>query len=320
MREIIIDSGRSGQRLDKFLRKYLPEAGNGFLYKMLRKKNITLNNKRAEGNELLQPGDVVKLFLSEETLAKFAPARDESGYLRAYERLSGISVIREEADILILNKPAGILTQKAEDTDLSLNEWMVGYLLRSGEVTTESLRAFRPSVCNRLDRNTSGLVLCGKTLAGAQYLSRCIRMREVGKFYRTVCVGEIRDEIRLEGFLRKDAVANKVSVSSRADGPDAQEIRTICRPLSANGAYTLLEVELITGKTHQIRAHLADIGHPVAGDFKYGDRAVNERLRSQYGLTGQLLHAYRIVLPEEGEVIAPHPERFERIVRGLGLI
>lgn len=322
MQEIIIDPNQAGQRLDKFLHKFLPEAGNGFLYKMLRKKNITLNGGKARGDERLRQGDVVKLFFSEETLGKFTASFDEGEYHRAYGKLSGISVVREDERTLILNKPAGILTQKAIDVDLSLNEWLVGYLLKTGSVTSESLRGFRPSVCNRLDRNTSGLVLCGKTLSGAQYLSRCIRMREIGKFYRAICVGEIREEIRLEGFWHKDFDANKVRIAScppveETDNPRA--ICTLCRPLVSNRAYTLLELELITGKTHQIRAQLADIGHPLIGDYKYGSRAVNDGLRAKYGLDHQLLHAYRIVLPEEGDVSAPYPELFARLTKELGL-
>ena len=354
MQEIIIGPNQAGQRFDKFLHKYLPEAGNSFLYKMLRKKNITLNGKKAEGKELLCEGDVVKMFFAEETLRKFAgrameknsgsaaqnfdisgvPGRSnlntESAdllydkglglrsntlYFQAYSQLHDISVIYENESMIVLNKPAGILTQKAKATDLSLNEWLIGYLLESGMITEEELHTFRPSVCNRLDRNTSGLVLCGKSLHGSQTLSELIRTRQIQKYYRTICVGKIDAPAYIEGYLEKDERTNKVRISPRRE--DGDLIRTAYRPLSANEKFTLLEVELITGKTHQIRAHLASIGHPLIGDYKYGRREINSRLKKEYGLEWQLLHAHRMVFPDGREIVAPCPEQFERIVVGL---
>ncbi|MDE6700251.1 MAG: RluA family pseudouridine synthase, partial [Acetatifactor sp.] len=166
MQEITVGTNQAGQRLDKFLHKCLPEAQNSFLYKMLRKKNITLNGKRAEGRELLQQGDVVRMFFAEETFLKFSGQSGKSEYLKAYRQLEDISVIYEDKERVILNKPAGVLSQKAKDSDLSLNEWLIGYLLETGAITAGELCTFKPSVCNRLDRNTSGLVLCGKTLHG----------------------------------------------------------------------------------------------------------------------------------------------------------
>lgn len=345
MQEIIIGPNQAGQRFDKFLHKYLPEAGNSFLYKMLRKKNITLNGKKAEGRELLCQGDVVRMFFAEDTFLKFtgrthtdtvgtrsdipthanAPGKNPSAaqYFHAYRQLSGIAVIHEDERVVVLNKPAGILTQKAKDFDLSLNEWLIGYLLETGGIAAEELQTFRPSVCNRLDRNTSGLVLCGKTLAGSQYLSELIRTRAIRKFYRTVCVGEIAEPAFLEGWLVKDEHTNRVQILNSGDGRkereagDKEMIRTAYRPLASNGKYTLLEVELITGKTHQIRAHLASIGHPLIGDYKYGRRELNNRLRAEFGLEYQLLHAYRMIFPEGMELVAPYPKQFEQIAEKL---
>ncbi len=332
MQEMNIGRNQAGQRLDKFLHKCLPEAGNSFIYKMLRKKNITLNGGRAKGRELLQEGDVVRTYFSEETYLKFSggPGQDcpnrrhtivspgQSDYLRAYRTLTGITVIHEDEDMVILNKPAGILTQKAQNTDLSLNEWLIGYLLETGSVTAEELRTFKPSVCNRLDCNTSGLVLCGKTLAGLQNLSEMFRARRLSKFYLAICVGEIREELNLTGYLHKDLRANRVELLPHP-GDGRAAIQTVCRPVAAKGGYTLLEAELITGKTHQIRAHMAGIGHPVVGDYKYGDASVNKRLRAEYGLKHQLLHAYRVIFPDGREFEAPCPELFERLAQGLGL-
>ncbi len=346
MQTVTIGKNQAGQRLDKFLRKYLPEAGGGFLYKMLRKKNITLNGEKASGSSILAPEDIVAFFFSEETFSKFRGGQDSaetcavdmpdrfSPYEQAYRSLSGITVIYEDEDILIADKPAGILTQKAEVSDLSLNEWLIGYLLKQNASLREELDAFRPSVCNRLDRNTSGLVLCGKSLAGLQYLSECIRERSIRKFYRAVCVGRVEEAAVLRGYLEKDSARNRVTVRSVPPEGREQErrgaVKTFYRPLQYSGGYTLLEVELITGKPHQIRAHLAGIGHPLAGDGKYGDPQANRLLQERFGLEHQLLHAYRVEFPEGtgggiGErlggksFLAPYPRLFKEILHGLEL-
>lgn len=342
MQTVTIGKNQSGQRLDKFLHRFMPDAGNGFLYKMLRKKNITLNGHRAEGSEILAQGDTLSFFFSEETYRKFTglspvPETQVSvkeppvqEYLQAFHTLKDIRVLYEDEDILIADKPAGILSQKAASSDLSLNEWLIGYLLEVSHFPREELRTFKPSVCNRLDRNTSGLVLCGKSLRGSQYLSRCIRGRSIRKFYRTICVGNIDTEMTVRGYLNKDTARNKVTVSSHAaPGSESDFIETRFRPLKSTGAYTLLEVELITGKTHQIRAHLASIGHPLIGDHKYGNAKTNRYMKEQFGLSCQLLHAYRLVFPETGEAgaflpatagntyISDYPEQFRRIQREL---
>lgn len=336
MQLVTIDKNQAGQRFDKFLHKYLPEAGTSFLYKMLRKKNITLNGKKAEGKEILAVGDEVKFFFADETFLKFSGkvALGEADtcleYQKAFETLSGVTVIYEDENVLFLNKPSGILTQKAKENDLSLNEWMIGYLLTNGSISKETLHTFHPSVCNRLDRNTSGLVLCGKSLAGSQELSRLIKERYIQKFYQTICVGKLDKDADLEGYLVKNHKTNKVIVintNGKKNGfNEGEYIHTKYTPLSFTKDYTLLEVELITGKTHQIRSHLASTGHPIIGDYKYGDRAVNDRFKECFGLQYQQLHAYRIVFPKlEGELealsnkefIAPRPEMFETICRGV---
>ena len=250
MQSVIIGHNQAGQRFDKFLHKYLPNASTGFLYKMLRKKNITLNGKKAEGNEMLRLNDEVQMFFSEETFTLFAGKTfEESAYDQAFKVLKGIQIIYEDTHVLILNKPAGILTQKASDKDLSLNEWMIGYLLHSNILKESELLSFKPSVVNRLDRNTSGLVLCGKTLAGSQALSKLIHDRSVKKFYRTIAVGQLTDAAKIKGFLTKDHSTNKVSVS-KMKRDDSDYIETAYEPLKYNRQLTYLEVELITGKTH----------------------------------------------------------------------
>ncbi len=336
-----IETNQAGQRLDKFLGKYLPEAPAGFFYKMLRKKNITLNDKKAEGREILKQNDRVTFWLADETILKFGgyvPGSDEriepacasgpggqiqsqiqpvraSGqdrdeiYRLAYKQLQDIPVLYEDDHVLILDKPAGILTQQAKPGDLSLNEWMIGYLLDTGAINSQELRLFKPSVCNRLDRNTSGLVLCGKSLPGSQALSELIRRRGVRKFYRTICVGILRADadnagLTLQGYLQKDSRTNRVRVTGQGPG---DYIHTVCRPLRYGSLstdlpqkplyFTELEVELITGKTHQIRAHLASAGHPLVGDCKYGKAQVNGVFKQRFDLQWQLLQACRLEFP-----------------------
>ncbi|MEQ2542457.1 RluA family pseudouridine synthase [Lachnospiraceae bacterium CLA-AA-H183] len=335
MQLLTIGKNQAGQRLDKYLKKALPCAGTGFLYKMLRKKNITLNGKKAEGKEILTEGDEVKCFFSEETFASLSgtkSAEDTSDYRKAYHLLRDVCVIYEDDDILLLSKPAGILTQKAKPEDLSLNEWLIGHLLETGAIKEADLATFHPSVCNRLDRNTSGIVLCGKTLAGSQDLSRIIKERTVRKYYQTICKGKILQESTLEGYLSKDEHTNTVKVyAKKPERPEeASYIQTIYTPEAVAGDYTLLTVELVTGKTHQIRAHLASTGHPLLGDTKYGDPKLNRKMQSEFSLHHQLLHAGRVCFPEgeEGALAkvsgrtftAPPPGKFAMILQALNLI
>ena len=353
MKEFQIQKNESGQRLDKYLRKLLPNAGSGFLYRMLRKKNITLNDGKAEGKEILREADAVKLFFSDETFAKFAgdseASEDAFEALRALP-MEGLRVICEDADILAMDKPVGMLSQKAKPDDVSANERMLGYLIRKGCLTREEFDTFRPSVCNRLDRNTSGILLAGKSLPGLQQLSRGLKDRSIQKYYQTIVLGEVSKQKTLAGYLIKDERMNTVRVlaeseegnpldtglakrdnigcgrtqDGRSQGGDkdrqegevrAARIETAYRPLSHNREYSLLEIHLITGKTHQIRAHLASIGHPILGDPKYGDRSVNRKL----GTSGQLLHAGRVVFPDGREIVCPPPEKFMRMKGRLSL-
>lgn len=324
MHQMTIKSEDAGQRLDKYLRKYLKEAQSSFLYRMLRKKNITLNAKKADGSEKLQEGDVVTLFFSEETLEKFrGDIRSQELLLAkeakaAYQKLGSLEILFENKHILLVNKPAGVLSQKASPQDISLNEWLIGYLLSEKKRSIDSLGSFHPSVCNRLDRNTSGIVICGKSLYGSQQMSKVLKERILHKYYLLYVEGQMRGERQIEGYLSKDEKTNKVSIS---DQPlkDSARIVTAYKPLKIYRDVTLVEVELITGKTHQIRAHLASIGFPLVGDPKYGNRLLNEKRKRQYGISHQLLHAYRVVFPELSgkltdvsglEIKAPLPELF----------
>lgn len=289
MRELIFQED-AGQRLDKYLQKYLKQAPKSFLYRMLRKKNIVLNGKRADGSEKLKQGDVIRLYLADETVDKFR------GEERIYPSWPGLEIVYEDSQVLLVNKPAGMLSQKAAPEDVSLNEYLVGYLLERKQVTKDSLAGFTPGVCNRLDRNTSGLVIGAKTLGAAQEMGRLLKERRAGKFYLALAAGNISRGERIRGWLVKDRKNNQVRIS-KEPSPDGVPIETVYEPLASNGRMTLLKVELITGKTHQIRSHLASAGHPLAGDGKYGDPALNRYMRERYGLNHQFLHSWQLTFP-----------------------
>ena len=340
MRELTITANEAGQRLDKLLAKYLREAPKSFFYKMLRKKNITLNGKKAQGNELLTDGDVVRLFLAEDTILKFqgvsAPENAGGAPLSESRRESGcpkpcsagakdgyaqmctesakhestkhestkretprrsLNIVYEDAHIVLINKPSGMLSQKAKPSDVSLVEYLTDYLLERGSLTKEQLLLFHPAVCNRLDRNTSGIVVAGKSLVGLQTMNRLLKERSLRKYYRCIVGGTMEGSRHLSGYLRKDNRTNKVTIMQTPGGKDDRPIETEYRTVAVANGCTLLEVHLITGRSHQIRAHLASVGHPILGDTKYGDERQNRRFRDRYGVKSQLLHAYRLEFP-----------------------
>lgn len=333
MRKIIVSKNEAGQRLVKLLVKYMDAAPQSFFYKMLRKKNITLNGKRADGTEQLFIGDEICLFLSEETIERFQKKRETDGQKndtmkRAVLLLPEKSVIYEDGDILLLNKPTGVLSQKARPEDVSANEWVIAYLLQKGELTPEAIQSFRPGVCNRLDRNTSGILIAGKSLAGLQAMAALLKTRSLYKEYETIVCGELSAARRVKGYLQKDETANKVTITQQKETEDSEEIETEYFPVKSNGEYTLLKVHLVTGRTHQIRAHLAYLGHPVLGDAKYGSNRVNKELSRRFSLQHQLLHAARLVFPENMELCAGlsgrsftarRPAEWEAVLCGLGL-
>lgn len=333
MVEFIITKKDENQRMDKYVKKILKEAPNSFIYKMMRKKNIVLNSKKCEGNEVLSNGDSIKIFLSDDTFAKFSgrEASDKKEdsleqYRKAFDKIKP-EILYENDNVLFVNKPCGILSQKAEANDISINEWLIGYLLYTGFVDEASLITFKPSICNRLDRNTSGIVVCAKTLVGAQVMGELISTKTVEKYYKTIISGEINLHERLNGFLYKDEIKNKVFIyNNENEIPEAFKekadfIDTAFSTLKCENNVSLLEVQLFTGKTHQIRAHLSSIGHPVLGDNKYGDNIKNK----EYHLKHQLLHAYKLVFPEitkEGftdlsnkKIICEVPESFNKIIK-----
>lgn len=340
----------AGGRLDKYLMKFLKEAPKSFIYKMLRKKNIVLNGKKAAGSECLKENDEVKLFLSDDTIVKFggkvtlsqtadreyvATAEDSiesSSDDSLYNFLKSLKwefdepkVIYEDRDIIILNKPVNVLSQIAKRGDISMNEWLISYLINSESLTAEDMLTVKPAVVNRLDRNTSGIILAGKTLTGLRFLSDIIKARTLKKYYLTIVKGEVLKNFTAEAYLLKNDNHNTVKIyQDKVEGADY--IKTAYEVLEVKGGHSLLKVELITGKSHQIRAHLSSLGYPVIGDGKYGLKSENTRYR-RMGLNSQFLHSYEIKFPEiDGDFAylsgksfkADLPVRLMKVANNLG--
>ena len=363
MRELTAGENENGQRLDKTLRRFLPMAGNGFIYKMMRKKNIVLNGKRCHGDERLVSGDTIRLYLADETIdAMQGRGQEKAPNAQKHKETNDLSsefagwIVYEDAQMIAVNKPCGILSQRANPGDTSLIEYLTDYLIKVCGFTEDNFLSYRPGVCNRLDRNTSGLILIGKTLPAAAALNQMIRERSVKKLYQTIAVGRIDEKRHLEGVLTKDEKTRRVDYRSDAaksgrfakgaspakntspakgamtdkndqQGERAERVSLDLRPLIAEDAFSLLEIDLHTGKSHQIRAQLSAIGHPILGDPKYGDPKINRTFRESDRITHQLLHAGRMVFPEEiegelsylsgREITAPKPKDFEQLEQRL---
>ena len=321
MKSFLVSQNEAGQRLDKLLAKYMDTAPKSFFYKMLRKKNITLNGKKAEGSEKVAEGDEIRLFLSEETILGFqsekrrasggAEQTRESAFKQEIPLLKVHEIVYEGNHLLIANKPAGELSQKAKKEDISINERIVEYLKVTQKIGLDS---FTQGVCNRLDRNTTGLILAGKSLAGLQEMAELLKKRTLHKYYLCIVAGKADKPRYLSGYLKKEERTNMVEVVSEDEfkkqnlnPKEYDRIETELIPLITNGGATLLAIQLITGKTHQIRAHLASIGLPLLGDTKYGAEAGKEKstsverlnnLNHALHLRHQLLHAYLLQFPK----------------------
>ena len=242
MQEIHISGNEAGQRLDKLLGKFLSDAPKSFLYKMMRKKNITLNGKKAEGSEKLKEGDCVKLFLSDETIAKFSGTVSDTAKAEQRVRQAAYrevkkqmpEILYEDENILLFNKQPGLLSQRAKPSDISAVDCLIAYLLETGALTPEMLRTFRPSVCNRLDRNTSGILAAGKSLAGLQELSLFFKERSIEKYYLCPVIGHVEQGERIAGYLQKNSKTNRVQVQEISCEKSAR-IETEYHPVSGNG-------------------------------------------------------------------------------------
>ena len=296
MQEFLISKNEAGLRFDKYLAKLLDKAPKSVIQKSLRKKNILLNEAKADGSVKTKVGDRVQIYMRDETIAMFRGASSgEAASKETKTNIIPVPILYEDEHILVLNKPAGLLSQKAKPSDVSVVDFVVDHYSKkahSGEL-------FTPGICNRLDRNTDGLMLAGVSLSGSQELNRIVKDRSLQKYYLCIVEGKVTKPGSLNGFLRKDTQTNKVYISQDPDMGDV--IETEYEPLDYNERYSVLKVHLITGKTHQIRAHLASIGHPLVGDSKYNTNAKKKGR--------PLLHSWQMQFPKMDGVLDYLSER-----------
>jgi RluA family pseudouridine synthase len=309
-----VTPSEGGKKLHRFLRNLMPNIPLGQIYKMIDQGKVKVNGKRKNQNYELVAGDELVLYVEEAAYQEASIGQKKTKYVGVN---ANIEVVFEDAELLVVNKPVGMLTHpdQADQKDTLVNR-VHAYLYRKGELDSPM---FMPATANRLDRNTSGLVLVGKTARMLHQLNQWIQKHELAKYYVTIVEGKLAGEGTLSGDLIRDEKNNRTRVLNDAEAERKPEVAeqaksaiTNYRVLQTGAAYSLVEVELISGRTHQIRSHFQDIGHSLLGDIKYGGK--------RYGdINYQLLHAWRIVLPDGREFKAPLPHEMRTVADRIGL-
>ena len=282
---IEIGSNEAGQRLDKFLRKYLKDVPLSAIYKAMRKGDIRVNGARGKEKDMLNLGDVLEIKYLEskapETKKEFIQVDAE------------FKVTYEDENLLVVEKWPGILVHKdMGSNEPTLTDHVLSYLKEKGEYSPEDEKTFSPSPVNRLDRNTSGLVMYGKNFEALKELSSMMRERDIEKKYVALVKGRIKDG-EYRAFIEKREDVN-TSLVSLTDGPSRKEIAMKVVSERSSGLFSFVELELLTGRSHQLRAHLAFLGNPIVGDTKYGDKTTNNYFNNKYALSYQYLYAYKL--------------------------
>lgn len=286
MKEFTIKKNDAGQRLDKFLTKAVKGLPMSLMYKYIRTKKIKVNRARTEQKYVLQEGDIVQLFIKDEFFD--SPERDDSALASIKPKLT---VVYEDENIILVNKRPGVLVHEDDEArDNTLIMHIKAYLYQKGEYDPKNEQSFAPALCNRIDRNTGGIVIGAKNAEALRVMNEKIKNDEISKFYYCAVHGKMPKKAdTLTGFLLKDSDKNQVKIFDK-QVKGSKNIITKYKVVSEKNGNSLLEIELVTGRTHQIRAHLSYIGHPLLGDGKYG---VNKDDRAK-GYKYQALYAYRL--------------------------
>lgn len=286
MKKISVNKNDEGNRLDKFINKCFPNIPYSLLYKYIRKKRIKVNGKKENISYRLKEGDVLELYINDELLEK---SNKSSDFKAASE---DIEIIYEDDNIIIINKKAGLIVHPDNDVkvDCLINR-IKNYLFKKGEFDPENENSFSPALVNRIDRNTSGIVIAAKNAESLRILNLKMKERELHKKYICVLCGALKkDSEILKAFLDKNSSENKVYISDKMKNKNYKTILTKYSIIDKSKKFTLAEIELLTGRTHQIRAHMAYCGYPLLGDGKYGVNKINREMGYKY----QALCAYKL--------------------------
>ena len=286
MKKISVNKNDAGNRLDKFINKCFPNIPYSLLYKYIRKKRIKVNGKKEEISYRLKENDVLELYINDELLEK---SNKSSDFKAASE---DIEILYEDDNIMIINKKAGLIVHPDDDikVDCLVNR-IKNYLFKKGEFNPENENSFAPALVNRIDRNTSGIVIAAKNAESLRILNLKMKERELHKKYICILCGTLKkDSEILKAFLDKNSSENKVYISDKMKNKNYKTILTKYSVIDKSKKFTLAEIELLTGRTHQIRAHMAYLGHPLLGDGKYGVNRINREMGYKY----QALCAYKL--------------------------
>lgn len=286
MKKISVNKNDAGNRLDKFINKCFPNIPYSLLYKYIRKKRIKVNGKKEEISYRLKENDILELYINDELLEK---SNKSSDFKAASE---DIEILYEDDNIMIINKKAGLIVHPDDDikVDCLVNR-IKSYLFKKGEFNPENENSFAPALVNRIDRNTSGIVIAAKNAESLRILNLKMKERELHKKYICILCGTLKkDSEILKAFLDKNSSENKVYISDKMKNKNYKTILTKYSVIDKSKKFTLAEIELLTGRTHQIRAHMAYLGHPLLGDGKYGVNRINREMGYKY----QALCAYKL--------------------------